>query len=637
MPKNTSFHGINHCSYANIIKNEKTQKIGVTDINSSDRNLLKKNDSKKNKEHIRFEKIKFKEFGKIIEYNKIKELLKISKKKDKNTNNTERSKKDIKKSCGNLFRNKTETNNKIMTTKINNDIENSGKMKKNSSTIGNTNKSNLMKGVNSEQKLSFVNRIYKKEFGKYFHKKIIKSPTSVSIMNLNKNNKRSHSQGINGRSIELINYKQISLKSKLNNIYFNLFKNISDNNNKNNKINKLLTPTPYSLNRKYEKSTKRNLTTIPYNNETNNCKKNNKKNKNRLLNEVFNTVNFNILENNLNHNSNYYKYNYYFNLGNYYSEINKNKTYKYKKKECQSYRENRKIMINITNKKKNYIQTSLNNRFNDNNSKNNIFINNSCSNNKKKGEKLYNYKRYSIIISKNKNTQNRNKSNENEKMHYSKNITNNKIINPKISNSYNPLSLRQKSLASSIGGSLSNSNADIIKKRDSFTYKSNKTMKKKKKIKNISIKKLNVPPFCNINKNNNNSFIRYKKCFKISSNKNIIDSEALIISNKEKTFNKTKKNKKKLNISANDNYIINHQNTFLHNVNPIYLNIRNNNANITKKNSNNINRNKRLNTINPGNSLKNNELFNSQIFNNYYSINNIDASNLPVRVINFYN
>ena len=91
-----------------------------------------------------------------------------------------------------------------MNTKINNDIENSGKMKKNSSTIGNMKKSNLMKGLNSEQKLSFVNRIYKKKFGKYFHKKIIKSPTSVSIMNINKNNKRSHSQGINGRSIEFI-------------------------------------------------------------------------------------------------------------------------------------------------------------------------------------------------------------------------------------------------------------------------------------------------------------------------------------------------------------------------------------------------------------------------------------------------
>ena len=299
MPKNTSFNGISHSSYINIIKKEKNQKVGgIIDINSSDRNLIKKK-SKNNKEFIRFEKKKFKEFEKIIEYNKIKELLKMGKKKDKNTNNTERSKKDIKKSCGNLFRNKTENNNKIMNTKINNDREESKRMQKNSSTNGNSNKSNVIKGIKSEQKLSFVNRIYKMEFGKYEPKKIIKSPTSISIMQLNKNNKRSHSQGINGRSIELINNKKTSLKNKLNNIYSNLFKNLNDNKNKDNKMYKLLSRTPYTINRKKkDKSTKRNLTTIPYNNETNNYIKTikNTKYQNRLLNEVFNTVNFNIIK-----------------------------------------------------------------------------------------------------------------------------------------------------------------------------------------------------------------------------------------------------------------------------------------------------------------------------------------------------
>ena len=69
----------------------------------------------------------------------------------------------------------------------------------------------------------------------------------------------------------------------------------------------------------------------------------------------------------------------------------------------------------------------------------------------------------------------------------------------------------------------------------------------------------------------------------------------------------------------------------------MYLNLKNNNINISRKKTNNINRNKRINTDNSGCYMKSNKVINSQIYNNYYSINNIDATNLPVRIINFYN
>ena len=635
LPKNISFNGINRSLYVNGIKLGKPKKKGIIEINTSDRNLsLKKNS--KNKEYIRIEKKKIKEFEKIIEYNKIKDLLKISKKKENNNSNkTERIKKGIKKSCGNIFRNQTENNNKIINTKINNQFEDIEKNQKNISILANSNKSNLIKRINTEQKMSLEHRIYKFEYEKNLLKKIIKSPTSISIMDINQNKERSCSQGTHGKSIESINGRKISIKNKINNIYYNLFNNLNKNKNINNKKNKLLPCTPNDINKKYiDKSTKRNLTTIPYNNESNKYIKSmkNKKKQNRLLNEVFNTVNFNLLDNNIIYNSLTNKFNYYLNFGNYYSEINKTKkAYKTRKIICKSNRGKRSPMTYNINKKKNFIKI-VNKRLSDNN--NNIFINNSCIDNNQLKHNLLNYKNYSIIINKKKKY--RNKSNENEKNKISKKLINKKIITSKINNSYNPLSQRQRSIISSLAGSLSNSNVDIIKKRNSFTYNINKN-KKNRKIKNISIKKINIPPFCNIKNNNSNNFIRYKNYLKNNSNKNILCSEPLIISNREKSNHKIKHNKKILNFSANDNYINFNHNSFLHNVKPIYLNIKNNNLKVSKKNSNNINRNKRIYTAYSGNTTKDTKLINSQIFNNYYSINNIDTSNLPVKVINFYN
>ena len=647
--KNISFNGINHSSYVNVNKKEKSKIIGISNINSSDRNLLI-NKNSKNKEHVRYEKKKIKEFEKIIEYNKIKDLLKISKKKENNTNRTERRKNDIKKSCGNLFRNQNQKegfNNKKIITKPNNDIEDSGKIQKNISFI-NSNKSNLMNRISTEQKISLVSRLYNIEFGKKYQKKIVNSPTVICIVNNNtsQNKERSHSQGINGRTIESINNSKLSIKNnRMNNKLYNSI-NSQKNKNINRKKKKILQCTPYSISGKvFDKSSKskRNLTIIPYNNESKmNIKSiKNYKKKNRLLNEVFHTVNFNVIDNNIIHKSVNHKYNYYLNLGNYFSEIDRlKKSSKPKKGTCQSYRENKKHLANVINKKKRYINI-LNNRSNEN-SNSKIFINNSCHNNQKKFN-LINYKNYSIIINKDNKNKNSNKnktktkSNDNVKVNYSKKVINKVKNNPRIENSYNLLSLRQKSLASSIGGILNNSNNDLIKKRNSFIY--NLNIGKKEKVKNISIKKINIPPFCNININNNkfNNFIRYKNYFKNHSNKDIMYSEPIIYSNRERTFNKKKNKKKLLNVSVNDNYISYNQNTFLHNVKPIYLNIKNNNKNLSKKNSKNINRNKRINTTNPSYTIKNNKLINSQIFNNYYSINNIDASNLPVRVINFYN
>ena len=49
-----------------------------------------------------------KKFEKIIDFNKIKEFLKINKKRDSNTNRTDRDKNDLIKSHSFLFRNQTE-------------------------------------------------------------------------------------------------------------------------------------------------------------------------------------------------------------------------------------------------------------------------------------------------------------------------------------------------------------------------------------------------------------------------------------------------------------------------------------------------------------------------------------------------
>ena len=635
LPKNISFNGIIHSSNGNMEKKEKSRKNGKIDTNFSDRNILQlKSNNNKNKEHIRIEKKKFKEFEKIIEYKKIKELLK-NKKNENFSNKTERRIKVIKKSCGNLFRNKTENNNKIENTKTN-DKEETGRTHKKNCKIVYSNKSYLMKRINTEQRMSLINKIYSLEFDKFWQNRMIKSPTSIYTLKINgKNKERSHSQGINRRIIGSVKNKKKSLNKKINYLYNNLFDNINNKRRKNfNNKNKILSCTPFAINKKFiEKSTKRNLTTIPYNNESNQFIKsiNNYKKQNRLLNEVFNTVNLNANDNIIIRNSMTKKFNYYLNLGNYYSENEKStKSVKFKKVICKSsHNKSKKVdkIPNINDFK------NISNRFTDYNSCNNMIINNSCCNNRKTLKNLFYNKNYSIIIKK----KNKNINNDNSKFRFSKKIIYKKT-NPAINKSFNPLTIRQKSLASSIGSSLSNSNIDIINKRNSFTYIINKKVNQNEKSKNISIKKLNIPPFCNINKNNYYNYIKYKKNYKNNSNKDILNSEKIIIANRDKHLHKIKKNKKKLNVSVNENYINGNHNTFLHNVKPMYLNLKNNNnMNISRKKTNNTNRNKRINTENSGRYMKSSKVINSQIYNNYYSINNIDASNIPVRIINFYN
>ena len=646
LPKNISFNGLNS-SHINSIttKHEKQSKKKLVDKNVSERYLFKK----KNKEYMHLDK---KRFEKIIDFNKIKEFLKICKKRDSNTNRTERSKNELKKSCSNLFRNQTENNNKILNTKY--DIEEIGKNQKNISIVENSNKSKVIKKINTDQKASFINKLYKMEFCKMLNKKIMKSPTAVSMTTNSNNKERAYSNGINRRSLKSIN--KILLKNKTNKIYYNLF------NNNNNYFNRksLLPSTPYNVTKKStEKCTKRNLTTIPYNNDShkNNKSIKNEKKKRRLLNDVLNTATFNnIFESNSSYNSFNNKYNYFFNLGNYYSELDKN-IIKTKKKLFKNYKQGNKPRTTFTIKRKKYIGEIPNDNYSSSNK--NIYINNSYSNynsnnnnnnSKKKFQKLFSSKNYlknqnnkSKNDCTNKSTENTNSYKKNNKInkHYSKKVSHQKK-SPKINEMCNQFSVIQKSLTSSMQNGQSNSNVDMIKKRNSYTYILNQKSKKniKNKNKNISIKKINALPFCNPHKAINNNYILYKNYFK--KNKDIVYSEPLLLSNREDNNCKIKSIKNKLNVSVNsvnDNYLSCNHNTFLHNVRPIYLNLKND-INIKRKINNinkNVNKNKRVNTINSRASNKNNQLINSQIFNNYYSINNIDASSLPVKVINFYN
>ena len=397
-----------------------------------------------------------------------------------------------------------------------------------------------MKRINNEQRMSLINKIYSLEFDKFFKKKMIKSPTSIYTLKINKNKERSHSQGMNRKTMGFVKNKKKSLNKKINNLYSNLFNNINNKKRKNfNNKNSIASCTPFTINKKHiEKSSKRNLTTIPYNNESNQFIKSikNYKKQNRLLNEVFNTVNLNSNDNNIIRNSKIKNFNCYLNLGNYYSENEKStKTVKFKKiisKSCQNKKKKANKISNNNNLK------NMNSRLTDYNSCNNMIINNSYFNNKKTLKNLFDNKNYSIIIKK----KNKNINNDNSNFCISKKIIYKKT-SPTINKSFNPLTIRQKSLAPSIASSLRNSNIDIINKRNSFTFIIKKKKNQNEKSKNISIKKLNIPSF-NINKNNYNNYIRYKKNVKNNSNKDILESEHIIITNRDKIFHKIKKIKR---------------------------------------------------------------------------------------------
>ena len=337
--------------------------------------------------------------------------------------------------------------------------------------------------------------------------------------------------------------------------------------------------------------------------------------KSHLLNKEYNTVNTKSEKSLNNINS---KYHYYLNKGNFSS--NKRKQNIIKKKNYY-FNKNEKLL--------NVIFTE-NNSFNNANKVINVCYSN---NNIRKINNLYNFDYNSIIVNKasnnkkgikNNNNKTENNSISNDMKLFKKKITK-KQLNNKINDLYIPSSMRHKTLTSS--NIFSKSNIDILKKRDNIIYNLN-DLTRKKKVKNIK----KIPVFHHLYKNKNN-LLRYEN--KFNSLKNILKTDIINL-NKERINRSINKNN--MNISENNNIIIENNNSFYHNNKPIYLDIKNNNnfKILYKKRLNNINKNKRINTSNSGNNLKNEKTVKSQIFNNYYSINNFD-SNLPVKVINFFN
>ena len=493
LPKNSSFKSNKHPSYISIPTNEKKRK-------------------------------KFKDFEKIIELDKIKQLLKIHRKKEKSIMKKERSKNDFnKKSFCNLLRNQTE-NNKKEISKL--------KIKEN-------NNKNYIKRIKTAQKISIIN---KNNFSKLTRKKLIKSPTSITIQ-ANKNKERQYYYNLDSKNKK----RTIQTKNKLKNLYSKFFNE--------HKIN-------------HEKPNKRNLTTISNNQDISHINHIKNNNKNR------------------NNNS---KYNYYLNTGNYSSNDRRQKITKKRKIIYQNKILNRKEKSAFTNKNKKY----LNEIFNDVSSNNNIIINDIGNNNSiKKIKNLFNFKEYSIVKSKGykqKKDISRIK-NDNDSDYFitntniSKKDIRKKILNKKANDI--PLHIGQKTLSSS---------------------------------KNINIKKLSIPFYHHTNKN--------KKCF--ISQKNILKTDNNYIKSKRE---------RNMNIFESNNYILSNPNIFFQNSKPIFLDIKSNNnlKMIYKKRLKNMIKNKRINTTNSGYNLKREKIVHSQIFNNFYSINNYD-SNLPVKVINFYN
>ena len=598
------------------------------------------------------EKKIFKDFEKIIELNKIKELLKIHKKKEKLIVKTERGKNYLnKKSCSNLLRNQTENNNNQIKNKI---INNNSKAKKHKSKIKFNN--NINDRINTEQRNSVMNKIFNLNCGKATKKKLIKSPTSIYIKT---NKEPPFSHNIDNKK------NPLNVKNILKNLYHKIFNdfNINDKRIKNSNIkHKVPTSTLLLINKKLnkEKSIKRNSTMVVNNKESNlTILSNNKESnsyinpikKNRkigLLNEVFNTVDLKPIKRINNINS---KYHYYLNTGNYSCNDRRLKIIKKKKIMNKKKELNRKENSAITTKKRKYLNEifsenshSFNNIvYNNNKSCNNHFNNRSTiikdisgNTNIKKIKNLFSFKNYSILV-------NRGYKPVSIGKEMSKN-KNDLIINLNLSKN----ELRQKILyqqpnnitSSFRKRTLSNSNRHInnnSKIKNGINIKNNLiNIKKSKKTKKINIKKFNIPLYHRINKDKSNP-LKNKPNFK--SHKNILETDINYIKpNKERKYINLKKNKNILNFSENNNYIISNNDTFFQNIEPIYFDDKNkNNLNILyKKRLKNSIKTKRIYTANSGYNSKNEKMVNSQIFNNFYSINNFD-SNLPVKVINFYN
>ena len=139
--KNTSFSKENENSnHFTQINNNNLEENNIVNLHTKkyfSNSKLKKNNSLKRKKHPSYiviptnekrgKKI-FKDFEKIMELRKIKEFLKINRKKEKSFIKTERRKNDLnKKSLSNLFRNQTDNNRKKIVKKIK-EINNSSKL-----------------------------------------------------------------------------------------------------------------------------------------------------------------------------------------------------------------------------------------------------------------------------------------------------------------------------------------------------------------------------------------------------------------------------------------------------------------------------------------------------------------------------
>ena len=161
-------------------------------------------------------------------------------------------------------------------------------------------------------------------------------------------------------------------------------------------------------------------------------------------------------------------------------------------------------------------------------------------------------------------------------------------------------------------------NLESIKNKNVINY-NNRNVKKINKMRNISYKR-----------SYDNKSIREKMKRNIGTNRDLTEPELMMIMNpiKEKENIRNNNKKKSLNISLNDNI---GQNNFLKHIIKHSKPITTNNIKINNQYySNNIN-----NNINNNRNLERNR--GTQIFNNFYSINNIGTSKIPVRVINVFN
>ena len=187
--KNISFskenENPNHFTQINNNNLEENSILNLYTKKNFSNSKLKKNNSMKGKKHPSYiviptnekrgKKI-LKDFEKIMELKKIKEILKINRKKEKSFLKTERSKNELnKKILSNLLRNQTDNNKKKFVKKIK-EINNTSKFVKSKSKKKYINLNiipNLMKRVNTEQKNYILNKIHKLNFSKIIQKIVL--------------------------------------------------------------------------------------------------------------------------------------------------------------------------------------------------------------------------------------------------------------------------------------------------------------------------------------------------------------------------------------------------------------------------------------------------------------------------------